>query len=238
MALVAVWLAGVFVRSRRQERLASQRAQLLEAAAAEAVSDERARLARELHDVVSHNLSVMVVQAAGARAAGNSDPQVLENIETSGRESLVEMRRLLGVLRSEHDDASLAPSPGIGALGELVDQVRAAGLPVELRVEGDCAEVAPAVDLSVYRIVQEALTNVLNHAGPAHATVVVLGTAESITVDVTDDGRGPSATPRAGHGLIGMRERVSTFGGDIRVGPGGSGGFAVHVVIPRGAGVA
>ena len=236
VALLTVWLAGVFVRARRQEALESEHTQALERAAREAVADERARLARELHDVVSHNLSVMVVQAAGARASGTSSPKTLEKIETSGRESLVEMRRLLGVLRHDGQAASLSPPPGVGAIGDLVEHVRAAGVPVELRVEGDLDTVAPAVDLSVYRIVQEALTNVLKHAGKTSATVVVRCADGAITIDVADDGAGQAECSTVGHGLIGMRERVTMFGGDLDVGPRATGGFAVHARLPLTSG--
>jgi signal transduction histidine kinase len=234
VALVTVWLVGVFVRSRRQERWAAAHAQAVEHAAHEAVTLERARLARELHDVISHNLSVMVVQAAGARAAGSSTPEALEKIESSGRDSLVEMRRLLGVLRRDGEDPSLAPQPGIAAIGELVSQVCAAGVPVDLRIEGDATDVAPAVDLSVYRIVQESLTNVIKHAGRARTSVRVTCSYDEITVHVADDGPGRSATTTiVGHGLIGMRERVAMFNGSFEAGPGADGGFAVHARVPR-----
>jgi signal transduction histidine kinase len=235
VALVTVWLVGVFVRDRRLERLAAEHALAVERAAQEAVTVERARLARELHDVISHNLSVIVVQAAGARAAGSSTPEALEKIESSGRESLVEMRRLLGVLRHDGEDASLSPQPGIAAVGELVEQVCAAGVPIELAVDGDVEGLAPAVDLSVYRIVQEALTNVLKHAGHARARVAVTCLPDAVTVDITDDGCGPTATIAVGHGLIGMRERVAMFGGDFEAGPGRDGGFVVHARVPRRA---
>lgn len=235
MALLTVWLVGVFVRNRRQERLAEQRAQALERHAREAVADERARLARELHDVISHNLSVMVVQAAGARAAGNVDPSTLEKIENSGRESLVEMRRLLGVLRREDESAALAPQPGIGQIGALAHHVRAAGVPIEITIEGDYTDLPQAVDLSVYRIVQESLTNVLKHARDARATVVVDCAADAITIDVVDDGTASNGRSHVGHGLIGMRERVAMFGGELIVGQRPTGGFAVHARLPRKA---
>jgi signal transduction histidine kinase len=155
VALVAVWLIGVFVRNRRAEALISKRTAELEHEARTAVADERVRLARELHDVVAHNLSVVVLQAAGARAAGEADPSTLEKIERSSRESLVEMRRLLGVLRRSGDEAELEPQPGVAKIDELARRVRAAGVPVDVTVDGDCTTLPPALDASVYRIVQE-----------------------------------------------------------------------------------
>jgi signal transduction histidine kinase len=236
VALLTIWLGGVFMRNRRQERLVADTTRALQRAAREAVSDERARLARELHDVISHNLSVMVVQAAGARAAGGSNPTALENIENSGRQSLVEMRRLLGVLRQDSDNPSLAPQPGIASIEELIAQVRAAGVTVDLSVEGDVGQVLPAVDLSVYRIVQESLTNVIKHAGPASVSVRLQSTRDSITIEVADDGRGSDAAAGLGHGLIGMKERVAMFGGDFLAGPARSGGFRVHARLPLDSG--
>ena len=232
VAFIATWLVGVLVRNRSEQQLADKRAAALEHAAESAVADERARLARELHDVVSHQLSVMVVQAAGARAAGGPSDAALEKIETSGRASLVEMRRLLGVLRQDGGDSSLAPRPGIHLLPDLVDQVRAAGLDVELRIEGRSTGLPPAVDLSVYRIVQESLTNTLRHSGTRRATVAVNGTATAVTVEVTDDGPAASNGDGAGHGLIGMRERVTMFGGELETGPLPEGGFHVRARMP------
>ncbi len=233
VALLTVWLVGVFVRYHRREKISEQRARKLERQAREAVSQERARLARELHDVVTHNLSVMVVQAAGARASGDGNEATLEKIENSGRESLVEMRRLLGVLRRDDDAATLAPQPGIGQLEALTDHVRAAGVRVELTISGDTGDLPQALDLSVYRIVQEALTNVLRHAGPATASVFVDIGTESVTVDVSDDGHQVPTASEVGHGLIGMRERVLLFGGQVTAGPGAAGGFVIHAELPR-----
>jgi signal transduction histidine kinase len=209
------------------------RAAALEHEALSAVSDERARMARELHDIVSHNLSVVVVQAAGARASG-SDSAALEKIERSGREALVEMRRLLGVLREEDHAPDAMPQPGLAQLGQLAANVRAAGLPVALTVNGDVAGLPAAVELSVYRIVQEALTNALKHAGSAAVQVVVDGAADAIEISVIDDGVGAlhNGSVPSGHGLIGMRERVALFGGDLRAGPAGEGGFEVVARLP------
>jgi signal transduction histidine kinase len=234
--LVAAWLAGVFVHSRREAAAHAAHAIELEHEAGLAVADERARMARELHDIVAHNLSVVVLQAAGARAQADpdADASTLEKIERSGREALVEMRRLLGVLRSEGEDPSLAPQPGIAQLDALAASVRTHGLAVELTVEGDCAGLPPALDLSAYRIVQEALTNAIKHAGRASAQVRVSRGGDAVTIDVVDDGGGvpPDETSNGGHGLVGMRERVALFGGELRAHPRPEGGWAVHARLP------
>lgn len=237
IALVTVWLVGLFVRYRRGEEAAEAQARAIEESARQAVVDERARLARELHDVVSHNLSVVVLQAAGARAAGDADHATLEKIERSGRESLVEMRRLLGVLRRDDGAPDLEPQPGLAQLDALATSLRAAGVPVELALTGEPAPLPPALELSIYRIVQESLTNVLKHAGPATATVTVDVGEETVRIDVTDDGHGASDTAGGGHGLVGMRERVALFGGELRAGPVDGGGFAVHAELSRGGDV-
>jgi signal transduction histidine kinase len=238
IALVAVWLAGVFVRSRRADAVAATREVALQEEVRQAVTGERARLARELHDVISHNLSVVVVQAAGARAAGDVDPSTLEKIERSGRESLVEMRRLLGVLRDDGAGPALDPQPGIGDLPALVESLRSSGVPVELSVDGDPAGLSPTLGLSVFRIVQEALTNTLKHAGPARIEVRVTIDADAVSIDVQDDGRGGPVEGTGGHGLVGMRERVALFDGELRAGTRPDGGFAVQARLRRRAGVA
>jgi len=224
----------------RAERAESERV----AAALAAVSDERRRIARELHDVVAHNISVISVLATGARRTLDRDParvaEVLETIEITGRDTLREMRHLLAVLRTDDEPDSAAPvglepQPGVAALPQLVDQVREAGLPVSLTVEGPGRPLAPGVELSAYRIVQEALTNTLKHAGPARATVVVTYGEHSLEVRVSDDGRGPLAdapAPASGHGLVGMRERVALYGGALRAGPRSGGGYEVVATLP------
>jgi signal transduction histidine kinase len=235
VAILAAWLIGVFVHSGRERTALRALAASRERAAHEAVAEERARLARELHDIVSHNLSVVVLQAGGARAQGDHAPAgTLEKIERSSREALVEMRRLLGVLRDNDDDATLAPQPGIAQLDALAATMRAAGLPVELAVEGDHTDLPPALDLSAYRIVQEALTNTLKHAGPANARVRIRRHADAVTIDIDDDGTGnPNGrSAGAGHGLVGMRERVALFGGELDAAPRAEGGYAVHARLP------
>jgi signal transduction histidine kinase len=233
VAILALWLLGVFLRGRAEERMLERRAAAFEREARTAVSDERSRMARELHDIVSHNLSVVVVQAAGARASG-VDSTALEKIERSGREALVEMRRLLGVLREEEHAPDAMPQPGLAQLPELAENVRAAGLPVALTVNGDLQGLPTAVELSAYRIVQEALTNALKHAGPAEVDVVVDRTVDAVAISVTDNGavaHQNGSTPN-GHGLIGMRERVALFGGELRAGPRGERGFEVVARLP------
>jgi signal transduction histidine kinase len=209
-----------------------------EFATREAVAAERAAIARELHDVVAHHMSVMVVQAGAARAVSESDPaataEALRQIEASGRTGLTEMRRLLEVLKAEEDGNGRAPQPGLARLSELVDAMRASGLPVEAVVEGSPRPLQPGVDLSAYRIVQEALTNALRHAGGASARVVVRYDPGAVELEVADDGPGPPEDPEAsgGHGLIGMRERVQLFGGELEAGPRPGGGFLLRARLP------
>jgi signal transduction histidine kinase len=235
VAAIAIWFAGVWMHSRREAGELTRRAARAERETAEALADERARLARELHDIVSHNLSVVVLQAAGARASGGS-ASALEKIERSGREALVEMRRLLGVLRESGDDsAKLAPQPGIAQLELLADTIRAAGLAVDLEVDRHCDALSSALELSVYRIVQEALTNTLKHADAGQAQVRVQCGDGALTIDVVDDGAVESSSARAGHGLVGMHERVALFGGDLHAGPRDGGGWAVHARLPFAA---
>jgi len=209
-----------------------------EVATREAVAAERAAIARELHDVVAHHMSVMVVQAGAARAVGARDPaaaaEALRQIEASGRIGLAEMRRLLEVLKAEEDGDGRAPQPGLARMGELLDAMRASGLPVEAVVQGTPRALSPGVDLSAYRIVQEALTNSLRHAGRASARVVVRYEPDALELEIADDGPGPPEDPEAsgGHGLIGMRERVQLFGGELEAGPRQGGGFLVRARLP------
>ena len=236
LQLLAFWLAGVLVRGRRQAVSMAARSAALQRQAEQAAAAERARIARELHDIVAHHLSVVVLHAAGARASGGADPVTLEEIENSGRQALTETRRLFGVLREPGEETGRAPQPGISELPALAGSLRAAGLEVSLSIDGDHAALPSAVNVSAYRIVQEALTNVLKHAGPARAEVTV-GCAEgSVTIEVTDDGPGnPAPQPlTGGQGLVGMRERVAVFGGDLRAGPRPGGGFTVCARLPIG----
>jgi signal transduction histidine kinase len=215
-----------------------QRAELAErerdVAAREAVVEERARIARELHDVIAHNVSMMVVQAGAERRVvqEGTTREVLETVEQIGRSALTEMRRLVGMLRSEVDN-SLAPQPGLDDLATLAKQVREAGLPVELRVEGERRDLPAGIELSAYRIVQEALTNALKHAGDARAEVHVRYGPDSLELEIVDDGTTPPASVSGGgHGLVGMRERVALYGGRLDAGRRASGGFAVRVLLP------
>jgi signal transduction histidine kinase len=217
-----------------------RRAQLAErerdVAAREAVVEERARIARELHDAIAHDVSMMVVQAGAERRVldgkGGTTQEVLETIERIGRGSLTEMRRLVGMLRSDEGEP-LAPQPGLDDLPTLVRQVREAGLPVELEVEGERRGLPVGIELSAYRIVQEALTNALKHAGEAHASVRVSYGPDSLELEIVDDGTGePQPVSRGGHGLVGMRERVALYGGRLDAGRRPSGGFAVRVLLP------
>jgi len=241
--LAATWLAGRLVRahSLQAQRLAELTV-VLEREQADnarlAIEHERVRIARELHDVVAHSVSVIVVQAGAERMTlGEERPatrDVLLGIERTGREALVEMRRLVGVLRRGDDRLELAPQPSLAHLDELVEHVRQAGLPVELTVEGAAAALAPGVDVSAYRIVQEALTNTLKHAGPARASVLVRYGHRLLELEVTDDGASEAAFEGDGHGLIGMRERIALHGGELDVGLRPDGGFAVRARFPLG----
>jgi signal transduction histidine kinase len=236
---VAAWVIGDSLRTRRAYTEAlEERAERLErereAEAARARAEEQARIARELHDVIAHNVSVMVVQAAAANEVFESRPELareaLQAIEASGRSALEELRRLLGVVRG--DGADYAPQPGLERLEELVDQVRAAGLAVAVSVAGPPRVLPAAIDLSAYRVVQEALTNTLKHARATRAEVALHYGADELGVEVRDDGEGGGNGDGAGRGLIGMRERVSAFGGSLEAGPAPAGGFAVSARFP------
>ena len=247
--LAAAWTLGEGVRQRRAHaaQLEDRAARLereREEKARQAVIQERLRIARELHDVVAHSLSVIGVQAGAARLVLDADPdltrvrEAVAAIEATASRAMAEMRRALGILRdTEPSGAALAPLPGLHQLPSLLDQIRAAGLPVDLTVEGTPRPLATSTDLSLYRIVQEALTNALKHAKAARAEVVVGYGAHDITVEVTDDGRGtsPSAGRAQGAGTIGMRERVALFGGELRMGPRPQGGYTVRVCLPVSA---
>lgn len=240
---VAAWLIGRIIRSWRSRAAALELAnrelgQQRELQAQAAVAVERGRIARELHDVIAHNVSMIVVQAgAAARVLEGQQPNVrsaLEAIETTGRATVDEMRRLLGVLRQSDEGLALAPQPGLAGLEELVANVRGAGLPVELRVEGRPTKLPPALDLTAYRIVQEALTNALKHAGPARAELTVRYEPSAVEIEVRDDGAGTANGNGGGHGLIGMRERAALWGGSIEAGRSEL-GWTVRARLPLGA---
>jgi len=238
------WLIGDNLRVRRAytRQLENRAAELeieREEKATQAVTEERARIARELHDVVAHYVSVMVVQAAGARRIADKDPVAargaLEAVEAAGRTALAEMRRMLEVLRA--DDPGMGPQPGLGEIDRLIGNVRDAGLPVEYSVEGTACCLPAGMDLAAYRIVQEALTNTVKHGGRATARVTVRYTSDTLEIEVIDDGRGAaapllSASDGGGHGLIGMKERVGLFGGDLQTGPVLTGGYRVLARMP------
>jgi len=201
-----------------------------------AVAEERRRIARDLHDVVAHSVSVMTVQAGAARLLLDEEPkrarEPLLAVEETGRQALGEMRRLLGILRRAEGKAALAPQPGLARLDDLVAQARAGGLPVELTVEGERAALPPGVDLAAYRIVQEALTNARKHGGPARAHVALRYGREALELEVTNDGGASANDGSGGHGLVGMRERVALYGGELEAGPRASGGYAVRARLP------
>jgi signal transduction histidine kinase len=242
IGLGIAWLLGFAFRRRqfredglrdRAERAERDRQAEMEAAAAE----ERRRIARELHDVVAHHVSVMVVQSGAALEVLDSDPQrardPLSAVERTGRQALNELRRLLGVMRDDGWRADLGPHPGIGSLGELLDEVRATGLQVELDVAGQPVILPSGVDVAAFRIVQEALTNVIKHARASRVAVTVRYLPNNLELDVTDDGKGPVGQgPAGGHGLIGMRERSALYGGELVAGPAPGGGYNVTARLP------
>jgi signal transduction histidine kinase len=241
MIILAVWIAS-FTLSRKfleadQVRERAERAEReREDQARLAVAEERARIARELHDVVGHAVSVMTVQAAGVRRLLRPDQErereALEVVEQTGRDALAEMRRMVGVLRSLDESPELAPQPSLEHLDKLVDQARNAGLPVELRFEGDPVPLPTGVDLTAYRIVQEGLTNATKHARAEHAEVLVRYDDGRLELTISDDGRGGGDGESGGHGLVGMRERVSVYGGELEAGPRPEGGFRLHARLP------
>jgi signal transduction histidine kinase len=242
IALVSFFVGRTVHARRAATEVLRERARTAEvsqrALAEQAVADERRRIARELHDVVAHHVSVMGVLATGARRVLRRDldtaDEALGTIEDTSRTTLREMRRLLDILRTEAEPAAdLVPQPGLAAITALVDQVREAGLPVTLRVDGTPVELDPGVALTVYRIVQEGLTNALKHAGSATAVVRLAFDSAALTVEVVDTGRGPQpGADRVGHGLVGMRERVALYGGTLHIGPRPGGGYRVQARMP------
>ncbi|MBE0528897.1 MAG: sensor histidine kinase [Thermoleophilia bacterium] len=242
ISLSVVWVVAVVIRVyrgsiERAERRAALFAADREARAHEAVTEERARLARELHDSVGHALNVVVLHAGAAQRVIEKKPQLareaLEAIETAGRQALGDIERMLGILRAREEDTSYDVAPGMGQLEPLCAQVREAGLPVALTVEGAARPLPASLDLTAYRIVQEALTNTLKHAGRTSATVHVRYEEDALAIEVLDEGRGVKpAVDGGGRGLVGMRERVATFRGELEAGPRVEGGFGVRARLP------
>jgi signal transduction histidine kinase len=231
--LIMAFLRSIVGRRDRQLRIAEREREL---ARREAVVEERARIARELHDVIAHHVSMMVVQAGAERRvldpAQASTREVLGTIERVGRSALTEMRRLVGMLRGD-DREGLLPQPALADVPMLVSQLGDAGLPVELRVEGEPRELPVGIELSAYRVIQEGLTNALKHAGRASAAVRIRYGTGSLELEVTDDGAGdPADVPGGGHGLVGIRERVALYGGELQAGQRAGGGFVLRVLLP------
>jgi len=235
------WLAGFALHERAaQAEAAEERATYAErereAAARIAVAEERARIARELHDIVAHAVSVMVLQVGAVR---HKLPQTLEEdrdalgrVEQAGRTALAEMRRLLGAMRRDGDGLELAPQPGLDGLDSLLEDLGRAGLPVRLHVDGDPFPLPRAIDLSAYRIVQEGLTNSLKHARASHADVTVRYRSDELELEVVDDGAGAATSDGLGHGLVGIRERVKIYGGEMNAGTAPAGGFILSARLP------
>ena len=255
LQFVVAWVAGYALRQRaeqaeaaemratlaeREREAAEMRATLAErereAAARIAVAEERARIARELHDIVAHAMSVMVLQIGAVRHKLprdlEEDRDALGRVEQAGRTALTEMRRLLGAMRSQGDGVELGPQPGLDALDSLVEDVSRAGLPVRLHVDGERLPLPRAIDLSAYRIVQEGLTNALKHAHASHAEVTVRYGPDELDLEVADDGKRPATTNGHGHGLVGIRERVNIYGGEMSAGAAPAGGFVLSARLP------
>ena len=237
------WLAGFALRSRGQQTEAAEaraaRAEAeREAAARLAVAEERARIARELHDVVAHSVSVMVLQVGAVRhklpPELSEDADALRVVERTGRNALAEMRRLLSAMRRDGDGVELSPQPGLDHVDALLGEVRRSGLPVELNVEGEQFPLPRALDLSAYRIVQEGLTNALKHSRATQAGVTLHYAADELRIEVRDDGSGAAGSDGLGHGLVGIRERVKIYGGQMSAGPAPEGGFVLDARLPLG----
>jgi signal transduction histidine kinase len=235
------WLAGFALRERGARAAAAEERALhaereREAAARIAVAEERARIARELHDIVAHAVSVMVLHVGAVRHklpdALVEEADSLRAVERTGRSALAEMRRLLGAMRQDGDDVELMPHPGLNRLDALLSEVDHAGLPVRLHIDGECVPLPQAVDLSAYRIVQEGLTNALKHARATHADVTLRYLPGELYIEVRDDGRGASTGDGLGHGLIGVRERVKIYGGEMTTGTAPDHGFVLRTRLP------
>lgn len=235
------WLAGYALRERaEQAEAAEERATVAErereAAARIAVAEERARIARELHDIVAHAVSVMVLQVGAVRHrlpdALAEDSDALRSVERTGRTALAEMRHLLGAMRRDDEELELTPQPGLDRLDALIEEIGHAGLPVGLHVEGEAFPLPPAIDLSAYRIIQEGLTNALKHARASHANVLIRYRPDEMQIEVHDDGHGTTGNDGLGHGLVGVRERVKIYGGEMSAGTAAGGGFTLSTRLP------
>ena len=243
-SLIAVGLPlGAFALGARAQRAAElqERADRLEREREErtraAVAAERARIARDLHDVIAHSVTVMTVQGGAARLLLDSDPararEPLLVVEETGHQALADMRRLVGIVQDEPERApALTPQPGLADLPALAEKLQRAGLPMDLVVHGEPETLTPGVELTAYRVVQEALTNALKHAGPATARVTVIYEPQALRLEISDDGPGTSSQQHGGQGLVGMRERVALYGGRLEVGPRVGGGFSVRARLP------
>jgi signal transduction histidine kinase len=246
LRFVVAWVAGYALRERAEqaeaaEERAARAEREREAAARVAVAEERTRIARELHDVVAHAVSVMVLQVGAVRhkltEAFAEDRDALRNVELAGRNALAEMRQLLAAMRPDGDEAEFVPQPGLDRLDSLVQEIGRAGLPVELHVHGEPFPLPRGIDLSAFRIVQEGLTNALKHARATNADVTVRYRPDELQLEVRDDGRGSPASDGLGHGLVGVRERVKIYGGEMSAGPATGGGFVLNTRLPiRGDG--
>ena len=243
LRFVVAWVAGYALRERAEqaeaaEERAAQAEREREAAARVAVAEERARIARELHDVVAHAVSVMVLQVGAVRHklpdALAEDRDALRGVERAGRTALAEMRRLLAAMRRDGDEAELLPQPGLDGLDSLLDEIGRAGLPVELHVDGEPVPLPRGIDLSAYRIVQEGLTNALKHARASDADVTVRYRPDELEIEVRDNGQGGAKSDGLGHGLVGVRERVKIYGGDMTAGTATGGGFVLSTRLPLG----
>ena len=240
LRFVVAWVAGYALRERaEQAEAAEERAahaeRERESAARVAVAEERVRIARELHDIVAHAVSVMVLQVGTVRhnlSAASEDHDLLRGVERAGRTALAEMRRLLAAMRREGDEAELSPQPGLDGLDSLLDEVSRAGLPVELHVDGTPFPLPRGIDLSAYRIVQEGLTNALKHAHASDADVTVRYRPDELEIEVRDNGQGSATNGGLGHGLIGIRERVMIYGGRMTAGTSVDGGFILTTRLP------
>jgi signal transduction histidine kinase len=241
LRFVVAWVAGWALRERAEqaeaaEERAVQAEREREAAARVAVAEERARIARELHDIVAHAVSVMVLQVGAVRHklpdSLAEDREALRGVERAGRTALAEMRRLLAAIRPDGDEAELVPQPGLDGLDSLLDEVGRAGLPVELHVDGEPVPLPRGIELSAYRIVQEGLTNALKHARASDADVTVRYRQDELEIEVRDNGQGVATSDGLGHGLVGVRERVKIYGGEMTAGRATGGGFVLSTRLP------